>query len=427
MKRLKESYVGYLNNDNIKCGVKIKVLHSKLDPRNMNKLDHVRYVSNAFAYMLSLLAYWSDRNNRHESTVIISDEQLADNIGCHPKHSYKVINKLQEIFNLDIRRLPEKGGAREITINERVIEFLKIYNESDFYNFIDKYNLTDKKCFKALQQLYRYRAWGVKDTQLNVSELDSKQSFLKKFKNFFHRVITSNRSDYSRIDFIKANKQFLSSLNVSQLDRIIEEKKQGELSHYWSMILINLEQKVSANIKTLERKNNKQEQEPTSHVNRESNLGETEAHASATRVAQKDPEDNHITPGEVIDILIKFNNMILDQDIPEVTSLNQSVINSIDSTVKSIGKKEVISAINKVSILRHDTKYTKMTFKRFMKPETIKMIHKMIDTEDIESPSWMAKRLQDMGYKVVQYIDPEATPELTNYDEVITYWNQLKA
>lgn len=429
MKRLKEAYIGYMNSDNIKCGVKIKVLHSKLDPQNFNKLDYIRYVSNAFSYMISLQAYWSNRYNRHEETIIVSDENLADAIGCHVKHSSKVLKQLQKIFKLDFKRLPERGGAREITINERVIEFMKVYNDNDLHEYMNKYEINDKNIFKAFQQLYRYRAWGVKDTQLSVDQVESKRTFLKKNKNFFHRAITNNRTDYQRLDYVRGNKDKLSSLNETQLERILEEKKQGKLSHYWNLILIKLEQKVSKLLRKATESNRESTDQTTTHVNQESKPGETEQHASATRQAQKVLESDEVTPAVVMEIMVKYNNMILDQAIPEVTRLTSHHINLIDKTVKSIGKKEVLKALNKVSQLVYDsTKYeTKLTFKRFMNPEYIKWINTTIQMEDVAAPEWFAAHLTETtGVVTVPYIDIEETPELSSNDDVIKYWNQLK-
>jgi hypothetical protein len=429
MKKLTEAYIGYMptgSEDNEKCGVKIKVLHTKLDPKNFNKLKYVRYIANSFSYMISLQAYWSSRYNRPVEKVIISDEQLADNIGCHVNHSSKVLHQLKAIFNLEFNRLHENGGAREITINNRVVEFMKIYDDQQLHCFIEKYEIKDTKLLKALQQLFRYRSWGVKDTLLTDEQVESKRIFMKRNKNFFHRAITSFRSDHIRIDKVNANKQLLSEKNLYQLERILEEKKQGKLSWYWMIILINLEQKVTNLLRKTEATEDTSNETNNPQTTSESNERPTTAHTRATAAAVKDPEED-ITPGKIMDVMVAFNNMILNQEIPEVKVMSKKHINAISHTVKSIGKDKVLSAINKVSQLTHDKKWnTKITFERFMTIEQINLINNKIQAEDIVTPVWMSEHLKGMGYDVVNSIDTEAIPEPSTMKECINTYNQLK-
>jgi hypothetical protein len=429
MKLLTEAYVGYIptgSEDNEKCGVKITVLHPKLNPINFNKLNYVRYIANAFSYMISLQAYWSSYRNKHVATIIISDEQLADNIGCHVKHSSKVLQQLKAIFNLEFKRLPEKGGAREITINNRVIEFMKIYDEQQLHLFIEKYELTDSSLLKAIQQLFKYRSWGVSDTSISDYQRETKKTFMKRYKNFYHRAITSFRSDHIRINKVKENKQLLSEKNLYQLERIQEEKKQGKLSWYWMLILVNLEQKVTKLLRKKEKTEGTSEETTKPQTTSESNERPTTAHTRATAAAVKDPEEDN-TPGTIFDIMVAFNNMILQQEIPEVKVMSKNHINAISHAVKSIGKEKVLSAINKVPQLIYDDKYkNKITFERFMTIEQINWIHNKIKVEDIDTPEWMAEHLEGMDYDVVKYIDVKSIQEPSTMRECINTYNQLK-
>lgn len=428
MKKLTEAYVGYIpvgSTEEEKCGVKLKVLHTKLDPSNFNKLEYVRYIANAFSYMISLQVYWSSRYNKDVAKVIISDTQLSEYIGCHVKHSSKILNQLQSIFSLEFKRLPEQGGAREITINERVIEFLKIYDDKSLHDFIVKYKI-DKKDFKAIQQLYRYRAWGVKDTLLSDSQIESKKNFIKRHKNFFHRAISSNRTDHIRIGKVNGNREHLSSLNISQLERIQEEKKQGKLTWYWMIILIKLEQKISNILARIKRKSNQNNETETSETNCESNERPSVQHTRATAAAVKDPEDDS-TPGDILDIMVSFNNMIVNQEIPEVKVMNKNHANAISYVLKFNTKEEIKQAINKVSKLYYDKKYkSKITFERFMMPDQIKWINKTIEEEDIEAPDYMSSYLAALDIETVANMNVVGMLEPLTIEECINTYNNVK-
>lgn len=423
---IKEAYVGYLpTGETEKMGVKLSVLHPKLKPVNFNKLDYIRYAANAFSYIISLQVYWSNRYNKHVDRVIVSDNNLSDNIGCNVKHSSKILHQLKGIFGLEFNRLPERGGAREIIINERVIEFMKIYDEASLHEYIKKYKI-DKQYFKAIQQVFRYRAWGVKDSQLAPSQIELKKKFLKRNQNFFHRAITNNKGDWQRIDFIKSNKELLSSLNISQLERIQEEKKEGKLSHYWNLILIKLEQKVSKLLRKTEVSEDQNEETNPSQVNSESNERPTAAHTRATAAAVKDPEDNEITAGDYLDIMIAFNNMITNQAIPEVKELSKNHLNAITHTVKYQGKENVLQAISKVSQLIHDKKYKhKITFERLMTPQQIEWINNKIEKVDVES-DFLGSYLKQMGLESISSIDADSLPAVSSLEQVIKVYNELK-
>jgi hypothetical protein len=428
MKKLQEAYVGYTNNSGIKHGIKLKVLHSKIkDPSNMNELDHVHYVANAFSYMISLQVYFSNLYNTHVDRVIISDEQLSEYIGCHVNYSVEVINKLKKIFNLTVQRRKERGGAREIIINDRVIEFLKVYSMEQLNTYIEKYNLDSAEEFRAIQQLYRYRVWGVKENQLEDHEVAAKKSFLKKMKDFIHRVITNNRSEQARINFIVNHRDLLSELNNGQLDRIIDEIQDGPLSIYWLKILIKLEQKITLTLRKDKKRQDKDAESNrnnTSLTNSESNVKETSAHASATRVSQRKPESDS-TPEDILEVLASWNNMTRGQDkIPHVTSINTKLYNAISKQVKSYGKATIISCINKVSGLTSVSDGTfQMNINKFLWDKTLELILGANIVEDID-PEWLIETwATNRNQAIIDRIDVESIPQLTTTEKAIEWWN----
>lgn len=433
MKLVTEAYINYLNENNEVFGVPVKIIKAGLKPKNFNKLDHINYVANAFTYMISLHVFFSDqKGSNRELSVMISDEQLADNIGCSVSSAERAMKKLKQIFGLEYTRRHERGGVREITINNRVIDFLKIYTLEEFYEYKNKYNLHGKKLDKALQQLFRYRAWGVKPKYLAPSQRESLNKYLKKHQNFYHRAITNHITEYQRIDEVKANKDKISTLNIAQLDRIIEEKKQGKLSWYWNKILINLQQLVTKAIQRMKRVKKDQDNESTNEIKSliesESIQGGSVAHDSATMKHQRLPEDQ-LKPSEYIEVLVEWNNMLSDRDIPNIEALDQNVINAIDKQVKSIGKAKLISNIRKVSGLKSVSNGSyKMTFSKFMTKKTLDLIDSSNIVEDISGPSWLADyELEHFGVVSVPRIGWEDIPTFNTITEASTWWKVKQA
>jgi hypothetical protein len=435
MKLVTEAYIGYTSTNDEIFKVPVSLLKKSIKPSNFNKMDYIRYVAPAFTYIMSIHAYWTevkrfkDFTKLNESQVIISDEQLAEAIGCHVNTAGRVMKTLQTIFDLKFTRVHEQGGARIVTINNRVIEFLKIYSYEEFYMFIEQYNLGDKKVSKALQQLFRYRAWGVKPKYLKPSQQEARSAFMKKMKNFFHIASTNNVSNNKRIEFIKANKDKISDYNSTQLDRIIEENKEGKLSHYWFNLLVRLYQKVTMAIKSimLTKKQQETEAQTNSRIDNESNPGETVVHASATQKAQRLPEDTDITPNDYMEIMIEWNNMLSSNDIPNIDALNQNVINAINTHVKSIGKRELIECIRKVPGLNSVQEGTfKMTFKKFMTVKTINLLKSLdITVEPRIESSWLDDHmLSEYGLVSVPMINLDEVPVFESTDTAAAWWNQ---
>ena len=434
MKLVTEAYIGYTSTSNEIFKVPVSLLKKGIKPSNFNKMDYIRYVAPAFTYILSLHAYWTDVktfkdfSKLDESQVIISDEQLAEAIGCHINTAGRIMKTLQTIFDLDFTRMHEQGGARIVRINHRVIEFLKIYSYDELYLFIEQYNLGEKKVSKAMQQLFRYRAWGVKPKWLKPSQQESRNQFIKKMKDFFHVASTNHRSNISRIDLIQSNKDKISCFNHKQLDRIIEENRKGKLSHYWFNLLVKLYQKVTMAIKQIQitKKAQETKSETPSRIDSESNPGETVAHASATHEAQRLPEDTDLTPKDYLEVMVEWNNMLSSNDIPNIDALDSNVINAINTQVKSIGKRDLINCIKKVPGLSsvQSGKY-KMTFNKFMTDKTIQIIMAANIKVDINSGDWFDTYMQERtGEVFVPRITLDNIPEFKTILVASSWWNQ---
>lgn len=434
MKLVTEAYIGYTSTSNEIVKVPISLLKKSIKPSNFNKMDYIHAVAPALTYILSLHAYWTDVKKfkdftkLDESQVIISDEQLAGAIGCHVNTAERAMKKLKIIFDLDFTRVHEQGGARIVRINSRVIEFLKIYSYEEFYMFIDKYNLEDKKVSKALQQLFRYRAWGVKPKYLKPSQQDARTSFMTRMKDFFHVASTNNKTNIQRIEFINSNKDKISSYNAIQLDRISEENKQGKLSHYWFTLLVRLYQKVTMAIKAIKltKKQQETDAQTNSRIDSESTPEESVAHVAATHEAQRLPSDAVITPNDCIEVMIEWNNMLSSNDIPNIDALNQNVINAINTQVKSIGKKELINCIKKVPGMNsvQSGKY-QMTFNKFMTDKTIGIITTLDIQIEEHQGSWFDAYIQERtGEIIVPRINQDNVPKFDTIVAAASWWNQ---
>ncbi len=251
---------------------------------------------------------------------------------------------------------------------------------------------------------------------------------MKRMKDFFHIASTNNVSDIARIDFIKSNKDKISDYNKTQLDRIIEENKQGKLSHYWFNLLVRLYQKVTMAIKVimLTKKEQETKVQENSRIDSESLPEETVAHASATHEAQRLPSDPDNTPNDFIEVMIEWNNMLSSNDIPNIVALDSNVINAINTQVKSIGKRELINCIKKVPGMYSVQSGTyKMTFKKFMTERTIEILKSAdIQVEEYKE-DWFNEYLQKRtGEVFVPRIDLDSVPTFKTIVAASSWWNQ---
>jgi hypothetical protein len=191
---------------------------------------------------------------------------------------------------------------------------------------------------------------------------------------------------------------------------------------------VKLYQKVTRAIAQLLRTKKIQETtaQNTSRIDNESKPGETVAHASATQQAQRIPEDPEVTPNDCIEILVEWNNMLGCSRIPNINDLNQNEINAINTQVKSIGKREVISNIRKVQGLNSVINGTfKMTFKKFMTDKTMEIISDSGVQEDIPADDWFQDYMDEQNGTIsVKAMKHEDTPEFTSYTDAASWWNQ---
>ncbi|MHA1690107.1 MAG: hypothetical protein ACTSU7_00585 [Candidatus Heimdallarchaeaceae archaeon] len=365
MKKLTQAYIKYQTPNGEFQGFKIKTFRG-INATNAYTIGYVHHVSRAFNFILGRAAYFSNRTNKGVAEIIVSGKDLAKNIGCHPSHASYVLKSLKDLFGLEFKRRNQTGGARVITINKRMIDFLKIYSEEDFQAFIMMNDMYDHEYI--LRRLYERRIWEVPDSQLNRVEQTSKKDFLDdpEVKNYHHYTYSSNKSDHKRIESIDKGINKLSSMELDQLDKIKEGIKTGKLEYYLHKVLIKLEQRVSfllRKVKEVITPNKKQH----SQIDRNTTPG-TVAHERATAAAVKDPEEpSVISYQELTQFFMVWNSMALEQSMSPVKEITSNRMESINSIVRKTSKGDLFKALNNIKKLYHDneTYQYKMNLKRF--------------------------------------------------------------
>lgn len=421
MLSIKEAYIGYKDEHDYD-GIKIKSFKN-LNPVNAYDIDYVRYIANAFNFLLGRFAYFSKRYNKPAKQVIISDYDLAKNIGCHVKHSSVVLNQLKELFDLEFERTTTYG-ARSITINKHLIDFLNIYTDEDLEQFITNREITSNELIYAIKHLYKYRVWGITDSKLSIGQKEKKNDYLDRFRNYIHRVVSSNRSSHVRVKFLQENIHLLSEKETKQLNRITEELKSGKLAFYWQMLLVRLEQRITA-INRIKSKEIDTTPETPKPINRNNNIKDV-AKTAATQKAQRLPEDQYtMAINELTEIVIRWNNMIQDQAIPFVDHLNEQHIQSINQLAKSYSKEEIHQAIKNISNLTHDPKYKhKITFERFLKPQTFNFTKSLSTSYDTDS-EWFSDYLKRNGLSEHFNFNTTDIPSFKNLSEANNWLKEV--
>jgi len=391
MKQLKEAYIGYIDHDGTPRGIKLATIKSGMKASNVYSLDYIHFIANALNFIIGRIMYFLDRNNRPISEVIITDDMLAEYIGCHPNHSPRVLKSLKDIFGLKYTRQHFKGGARTITINRTLIDFMGIFSDAELYSFIER-NKINSKQYRALQQMYRYRVFGVKPSsnQLKPSQEKARKEFVRRNNDFYHHVSTSNQNDYTRIDFIKSHSDKLSNLKKAQLDRITEEKKKGKLSSYFFRLLVRIEQFISNLLKKDKKNEAGTVSEDQPQLNENPN-GMSAAHESAIAEATLSIDDYNM-------ITDTWNNMCKDDPaVPAIPGLTKEEKKLINVNVESNTIERVIKAINNVPNLEHDKQYKfRINFRRFISnPEHTYWISNLNDKKSYE-PDWVEEVLNTL-------------------------------
>lgn len=431
MNVINESYVQVSSNNEL-LTIPISMIRKDINPKNFTKRNYNHYVAPAFNYMMNIFTWFTetkrlrDYSKLNQSQVIVSDDQLSDAIGCHPATADRVMQKLRIIFDLEFAQIHGDAGARIVTINNRVTEFLSIFSKDELYLYIEKYNLRNKGVNKAIMQLYKYRAWQVRTSHLKPSQKEALIVHKKRMNNYFDEMYKNNVSDEARILFVRQHQDKISGKNKEQLERIIEENKQGKLSCYWHRLLVRIHQKITMaiNVMKLKKKNN----DKKSHINSESNQGETVAHKAATYEAQRVPEDPELTLSDYAEIMITWNNMIGSNNIPNIQELNMKTIHAINKQVKSIGKDKLLSYIKKVPGLYKvkDGSWT-MTIDSFLTDRTIGIFESNpnIQVEE-EMTDWLTDYMsKEYGVISTPTIDLNSIPSLDTINELNAWWEKL--
>ena len=125
--KLTSGYFNYYQTDGSVAGIKLATFKG-INASNGYKIDYVRYVPSAINFIIGRFIYWSDRKNKPQESIIITNKDLAKSIGCHEVHASKVMNQIKDLFSLTFERQGNRGGARRIRLNKAFIEFLKVFS-----------------------------------------------------------------------------------------------------------------------------------------------------------------------------------------------------------------------------------------------------------------------------------------------------------
>ena len=423
MKPITEAYIGYHTNSDVQ-GMKIKTFKN-LNAANAYDIDYVRYIANAYNFILGRFAYFSRRANKPVSEIIVTDADLSRNIGCHVKHSSVVLNQLKALFDLSFER-KSHFGARYITNNEKMVKFLTMFTESELEDYIETQKLKSKDLIYAIYHLFRYRVWTVSDSKLSPSQKQKKQAHQERYRDYYHQVYSSNRSDFVRIELIEEHQELLNEKELGQLANIKEARKQGKLSFYWNKILIRLEQKITAIIHI--KANEPSDQLETMPRERKYNDKVKDvAKASATSRAQRLPEDTIeevLSLQDVLEVCVTWNNMIEDQAIPFIKEIDHTLITSLNQMAKKHGKEELKETIKKVKSLYHDSKYRyKMTIERFLRNDTFNMLKNSTSSKVDVDVDWVKEYLVKQGESEHTYHSLDQLPAIKSLEELNEFLN----
>ncbi len=426
MKKLTSGYINYQLNDESTAGIRVASF-KKIDPVNSYKLKHRRYISNAINYIVGSLVYWSDRYNKPQDSVIITDSNLAKNIGCSKFHANKLMNQIEDLFTMNFTRAKYRYGARTVKLNKTFIDFIKIYTEQEYQAFIDAHNITEDKQLYALRQVYEYRIWGVTDSQLNPSQKIAKKEFIYDMSDHLHFVATADKSDLNRIKLVQKHVNTLSELQQGQLVKIREASKLGKLVFYLHSVLIRLENKVLLKEYHDNKEKESKEEQHHSRINGNQTPGENVAEASAKSVAQKKPEDESDTmaPRDYIVFMSLWNELSLNKSVPRLEMLTEQRKQSINQLVKIHSKGDLFKAVKNIRHLYHDSSKYKsaMKFDRFIQSETFLMILESNSFDPrLGERDWL-DNINDMKrFRTIEH----NVPEFNSYEEAMYYWKQNK-
>jgi|GEM_PF-7054492 len=374
-----------------------------IDAVNGYRVDRAaRYAVNAVNFIIGRFIFWKNVHGTSEkgNLVIISNKDMAKNIGCSTRHVRNVFRSLERIFGLETYFEPGKGEARKVKLNRAFVEFFKVFNEDDYLDYIDEYKISDSKDLYTLRQVYEHRLFALKDKYLNKQQQASKQEFLEERRDYYHLVATSFVSVNKRIQNIKEYQDKISKREQSQFERIQEERKEGKLAFYFYMLLVKIENHVLA-IKDAIKKalNRTNEDETTAFTDRNKTKGEQETTKQVSAVHKKEPDseidfkedkahegydqeettveyDENRTPSiKKAIMIITLWNLVADDAVPTVSRLTDKRYLSISKLISKYGYGKVIQAVRNTVKLYYDPQLpTKITLDRFLTHKTFEYV-----------------------------------------------------
>jgi|GEM_PF-2416520 len=433
-KNVDSAPVKYVDDNGEIKKMKLVAIRKNVKIHNSFKKRYNRGIAGTFNYCISLFMHFAiyDKTGQKrpfpktQEWVYMPAWRIADTVGLKESQPYNIIRKLERILDIHVVRANEKAGANKFRLSERVIEFLSIYTEEKLQDFITKYQIASEDQY-ALRQLYNYRVVRLSDGNMDREQREDYSKFIKnkKQRNYIHDISRNNESDEARVDMIEMHIQLLSPRQVEQLKKIKKELKDGakRLLKRFHMKLVELQQFITITLKRNKHTGNEEPSEKAlpSLTNSESNDEETVEHASATKAAQRIPEEP--TPGDIMEICATWNNVVRGQEkIPHIAKMDQKTYNAICKQVKSNGKETVISSIKKVTGLTSVSGGSfKMDIHSFMTDKTLKLIPTLNIKEDIES-DWLDDYISDSD--IIPHMDLESIPELKSDIDAIKWFNK---
>lgn len=416
---------------------KLVAIKKNVKIHNSFKKRYNRGIAGTFNYALSTFMHFAiyDKKGQKrpfpvsQTWVYLPAWRIADTVGLKKSQPYNIIRSMERVLDIHVVRANERAGANKFRLSERVIDFLSIFTEEKLQDYISKYQISSKDQY-ALRQLYNYKTVRLSDGNMDREQREEYTKFIKnkKQRNYIHDISRNNESDEARVEMIQMHIQFLSDRQIEQLNRIKKELKNGakKLLKRFHMKLVELQQFITITLKRNKHTGNEEssEKDLPSLTNSESNNKETVEHASATRAAQRIPEEP--TPGDIMEICATWNNVVRGQEnIPHIAKMDQKKYNTICKKVKSYGKENVISNIKKITGLTSVSGgLFKMDIHSFMTDKTLKLIPTLNIKEDIQS-DWLADYQAKLeGKEIIPHISLESIPELNTDIDAIKWFNK---
>ncbi len=424
LSKITNGYVTYHLPDGSKSDVKL-VTFKGINAANGYNLDYVRFVPLAVNFMIGRFIYWTNiygKSSKDAETILLSNKDLAKNIGCNEDHAQIVMSQIKRLFGLEMYREPNRGGARRVKLNRAFIEFLKVFTEDEYTMYLNEFGLTDSEDLYALRQIFNHRLFTLRDKNLNKEQQANKEQYLEERRTHFHMVATSNVSIYGRIRLIEKYQDKISPIEQKQFERIQKEQKQGKLQHYFYMVLIKIENHVRAIKKAIENALNRNNEEETpAFTDRNKTEGEQETTKQVSAVRKKEPDqeedskenkphefqpkqenvaeyDENRTPTlKKVVTLISLWNYVADSSMPEVMRITERKVDSISKLISKYGYREVLFAIRNTAKLYYDPKRKhKMTIERLSNDTTFEYVLSRKDYHPSVSQQTKGKALSGM-------------------------------